>query len=103
MIELTTIELDTIQRLAQESFSQGTQIWAYGSRVNGTCHDTSDLDLVIHPAAGLKIADASDELRHFQEALQNSNIAILVDVFLWDSLPKNFQENIQQTYEAVEF
>lgn len=30
------------------------EVWAYGSRVNGTAHDASDLDLVVRTFAALK-------------------------------------------------
>lgn len=92
-----------MQQLAKDCFSRGTVIWAFGSRGNGTCHDTSDLDLVIHPAKNLSPAEAVSELRDFKEALQDSNLVILVDVFLWEQIPELFQQEIQRHYEVLHF
>jgi len=33
--------------LASQNIKTSCEIWAFGSRVNGDAHDTSDLDLVI--------------------------------------------------------
>lgn len=33
--------------LVKENISQPVKLWAFGSRVNGDAHDTSDLDLVL--------------------------------------------------------
>ena len=35
------------------------EVWAYGSRVTGTAHDTSDLDLVVRHPADLKICQSA--------------------------------------------
>ena len=42
-------EKDKIQliNIATQTIKTPSQIWAFGSRVNGDAHDTSDLDLVI--------------------------------------------------------
>ncbi len=34
-------------RIAQQTLSDSVAVWAYGSRVNGTAHESSDLDLVL--------------------------------------------------------
>ena len=78
--------------LAKKTLQQPLQILAYGSRVNGEAHDTSDLDLV------LKTKDNShiniDDFLNFKEALQNSNIPIIVQVLDWNRVPDSFHKNI---------
>ena len=73
--------------------------WAYGSRVNGDAHDTSDLDLV------LRSADLSPipvlELEDFLEALTNSNIPILVEARDWARLPASFHVEIVKNYVVL--
>ncbi len=48
------------------------QVWAYGSRVDGTAHDGSDLDLAI--------------------------VGFLVDVVKFDNLPESFKKEILKKY-----
>lgn len=70
--------------------------WAYGSRVNGDAHDTSDLDLV------LRSADLSPiplgPLDDFLEAVRESNIPILVEARDWARLPESFHREILKKY-----
>ena len=71
----------------------GQQVWAYGSRVNGTAHEASDLDLVVvHPADPL--APQGPALRRFREALRESNIPFTVDIHDWATLPESFRVGI---------
>jgi predicted nucleotidyltransferase len=74
-------------------------VWAYGSRVNGDAHDTSDLDLVLRSADLNKIPVL--ELENFLEALTNSNIPILVDARDWARLPTSFHEEILKSYVVL--
>jgi predicted nucleotidyltransferase len=76
------------------------QVWAYGSRVNGQSHDTSDLDLVLRNPSDLK--KPMDELWDLKEALENSSIAILVDVHDWAYLPESFHRNIERAYVELQ-
>ena len=70
--------------------------WAYGSRVKGEAHDTSDLDIV------LRSPDLSpipiSKLEAFKEALKESNIPILVEARDWARLPESFHREILKAY-----
>lgn len=74
--------------------------WAYGSRVNGDAHEASDLDLV------LRSVDLSpipyEALDDFLQALNDSNIPILVEARDWARLPTSFHEEILKRYVALE-
>ena len=85
--------------IADKIFTSPIEIWAYGSRVNGTAHDTSDLDLVIR-TKDLQPVSAS-ELHHFQEAVEDSNIPIMVQIFDWARIPESFHHNINKNYEVL--
>lgn len=75
------------------------EVWAYGSRVNGTAHEGSDLDLVIRTADVKPLPyDAYALLR---EQITDSNIPILVDLFDWTRLPQSFHQNILEQYEVL--
>lgn len=86
--------LDTVRRLIVLHVPEA-EVFAYGSRVNGTCHDGSDLDLLVRnpndPAQPLSGVTA------LREALSESNLPILVDVMDWARIPDNFRNEINQS------
>ena len=75
------------------------QIWAYGSRVNGDCHDASDLDLVARNPSALD--QPLSDLFDFQEELVESNLPIRIDVVDWAQIPESFQQEIERGYVEV--
>ena len=76
-----------------------TEVWAYGSRVNGRGHDGSDLDLVLRGPGLKKIA--LERLMDFEEAVRESTIPILVEARDWARLPERFQREIEREYVVV--
>lgn len=66
-------------------------VWAYGSRVTWKATEKSDLDCVVFGATETDIAA-------LREAFDDSDIPFEVQVFAWDALPKDFQENIRERY-----
>ena len=76
------------------------EVWAYGSRVTGGAHETSDLDLVLRAPADPK-AEVAGYLA-LKEALQASTLPITVDVQSWWRLPESFQQEIERTYVVVQ-
>ncbi len=72
------------------------EVWAYGSRVNGTHHEGSDLDLVLR-ARGLREIPIL-QLGNLREGLDESNIPIIVDVHDWATLPDSFRAEIEREY-----
>ena len=74
-------------------------VWAYGSRVNGTAHDGSDLDLVIRSQT-LKPFPL-DKYADLCEKIKESNIPILVELRDWAMLPESFHNNIVRQYEVL--
>lgn len=75
------------------------EVWAYGSRVNGTAHEGSDLDMVLrsHNLQRLPI----ETLLDLKEKITESNIPILVELFDWARLPESFHRNIEAKYEVI--
>ena len=61
------------------------EVWAYGSRVNGSAHEASDLDLVLRSPT---LEPLGPEYSDLVAALEESNIPILVQVHDWARLPK---------------
>ena len=76
------------------------EVWAYGSRVTGTAHDTSDLDLVVRHPADLK-ARQSSAFWELKDALSESNLPLLVELFDWARLPPAFWDNIAEQHAVL--
>jgi len=75
------------------------EVWAYGSRVKGTAHSGSDLDLVLR-SISLNAIPLS-EYNSLCEKIRNSNIPILVELRDWAMLPENWHQNILQHHEVL--
>jgi predicted nucleotidyltransferase len=87
-----------IIEIAQKTLNAST-ILAFGSRVNGTGHDTSDLDLVIRSNSNEKLD--INELTSFKEQLRDSNIPIIIQTLDWYRIPQSFHDNILENYEEL--
>ena len=77
----------------------GVEVWAYGSRVNGESHDGSDLDLVLR---GPALEPLDGGFFDLLEAIEKSNIPILVQAHDWASLPESFHREIELDYIVVQ-
>jgi predicted nucleotidyltransferase len=75
------------------------EVWAYGSRVNGTAHDGSDLDLVVRSLDGQPLPP--NLIPSLRERIRNSNIPILVELRDWAKLPASFHESILVRHEVL--
>lgn len=75
------------------------EVWAYGSRVNGTSHDASDLDLAVRGPGLRPVGQGFYALR---EALEQSNLPILVQAHDWAKLPERFHREIERSYVVVQ-
>ena len=82
-----------------KSLNSPCRLIAFGSRVNGEAHSTSDLDLVIK-SKDKKPIDI-DEFIRFKKALRDSNIPILIQLIDWYRVPKSFHKNILENCEEV--
>jgi uncharacterized protein len=71
-------------------------VWAYGSRVDGTAHEGSDLDLVVK-----EFGQDNSYIFELKDELKDSNIPFLIDIFEFDKLPKNFQKEIEKNYVVI--
>lgn len=76
------------------------EVWAYGSRVNGDCHEASDLDLVVRNPGALD--EALPDLPDLKDALMESNLPIRIDVVDWARIPEPFRREIARAYVVVQ-
>jgi len=88
-----------ILEIVKKTISQKNELWAFGSRVNGEAHDTSDLDLVLLSDDKEKID--IDDFMNFKKNLRESNIPIFVQVLDWNRIPESFHKNIINNYEVL--
>lgn len=70
-------------------------VWAYGSRIKGTSHDGSDLDLVVMPPSH-ELTTA--QLSILKAAFSDSDLPILVDITNWESIPTHFKSEIEKKH-----
>ena len=75
------------------------EVWAYGSRVRGESHEASDLDLVLRGPSLKPISVPL--LAGLTEALERSNLPIVVQVHDWARLPENFHREIERDYVGL--
>ncbi|MGD9637743.1 MAG: nucleotidyltransferase family protein [Alphaproteobacteria bacterium] len=87
--------LEQIKGIIKELYPKAI-VWAYGSRINGSAHEGSDLDLAIK-SFGTEKGSSFD----LKEALVESNIPFLIDVLVFDELPKSFQAEIAKNYVEI--
>ena len=90
---------DQIEVLLRERVPDA-EVWVYGSRVNGTNHGASDLDMVLR-GPGLEAIPMS-RLADLSEALDRSNVPILVELHDWASLPESFHKEIERNYVVLQ-
>lgn len=76
------------------------EVWAYGSRVTGSDHAASDLDLVLRNPQNLH--EESGALNGLKEAFIESNLPIRVDVMDWARIPASFHREIERTHVVVQ-
>ena len=87
------------RRQVEEILRENTphaEVWAYGSRVDGTSHEASDLDLALR-GPGLQPIPSAD-MHALREAFTESNIPIIVDAHDWCRLPESFHKEIRRNY-----
>jgi predicted nucleotidyltransferase len=99
LLSLQPRHLEELRRLIATYLPQ-EEVWAYGSRVGGTAHETSDLDLVVRHPPDLKVQQSS-AFWELKEALSESNLPFLVELFDWARLPSTFWENINRRHAVV--
>lgn len=75
------------------------EVLAYGSRVTGTAHDGSDLDLVARNPHNLQLP--VQNIGEVRDAFSESNLPILVDILDWARIPDSFREEIERVGVVV--
>ena len=88
----TAILLKAILR----TYVPSAEIWAFGSRVVGKAHASSDLDLVVRSPGALDRPVAN--MGELYSAIEESSVPFIVDLHDWALLPPAFQRQIEQSH-----
>ena len=97
MIDLNPKHLETIQHILTVYIPE-CEVRAFGSRVQWTAKDYSDLDLAVIGSKPLSFR----QLRQLAEAFEESYLPIRVDVVDWWSLPDGFRKVILEKHEVIQ-
>lgn len=101
-----TISLDLPQKYLEQvktllhSHVPHAEVWAYGSRVTGSSHEASDLDLVLRNPQNL--LEETGALSDLKEAFVESNLPIRVDIMDWARIPASFHREIERAHVVVQ-
>lgn len=98
-LRLSADHFEQVRSILQK-FAPSTEVWAYGSRVTGTGHEASDLDLVLRNSTDLGAEYPG--LFDLKDAFVESNLPIHVDVMDWARVPESFREEIEKAYVVVQ-
>ena len=77
------------------------EVWAFGSRTDGTAYDGSDLDLVARHPGDLSVKQPS-AFWHLKDALTESRLPFLVDIHDWARIPESFQRGIERGHVVIQ-
>ena len=72
------------------------EIWAYGSRINGTAHNASDLDLFVR-----NFNDEHKNIYELRRLINDSDIPIIVEILDFNNIPDYFQKEIEKDYVVI--
>ena len=96
MIDLGEKHLKTILAILNEHAPE-CEVWAFGSRINGSARKFSDLDLVL---VGEQPIDWK-RIEALKDALSESDLPIMVDVLDWHTISESFRSIILNNYEVL--
>jgi predicted nucleotidyltransferase len=99
LVDLPLQHMQTLLRRLAEHTPQA-EVWAFGSRINGTGHEGSDLDIVLRTPADLK--HSTEGYFELKEALQESSLPILIEMHDWAHLPVSFHVEISRRYVVLQ-
>ncbi|RJP26255.1 MAG: nucleotidyltransferase domain-containing protein [Candidatus Omnitrophota bacterium] len=96
MIDLEKKYLHEVKRILRE-YVPDCRVRVFGSRVDGTARQYSDLDLCVEGTAPID-PQILEELKY---AFAESDLPIIVDVSDWHSVSDSFRKIILRTHELL--
>jgi predicted nucleotidyltransferase len=98
MIAVSGSELKIIKGILQANVPD-CKVKAFGSRINGTFKQNSDLDLAVVGKSKLGFSKMGELKLSFEE----SDLPFRVDVLDYNSISQNFRNIIDKNYELLHF
>ncbi|MEK6731885.1 MAG: nucleotidyltransferase domain-containing protein [Pseudomonadota bacterium] len=97
MIDIEPAHLTLIKKILRHHVP-AAEVRAFGSRINGTATQFSDLDLVIiaHPPLSW------EKIEQIKNAFSESNLPITVDIVNWASISDDFKAIIEHNYTLIQ-
>ena len=89
LVQLAPLHLQAIQRILAQQVPQA-QVFAFGSRVNGSPRKYSDIDLAIALPQPLGLR----KLRQLKDAFEDSDLPICVDLVDWLQADESFKKSV---------
>jgi predicted nucleotidyltransferase len=99
LVDLPLQHMQTLLCLLAEHTPQA-EVWAFGSRINGTGHEGSDLDIVLRNLADLE--HSTEGYFELKEALQESSLPILIEMHDWAHIPASFHAEISRHHVVLQ-
>nr|WP_320115710.1 nucleotidyltransferase domain-containing protein [uncultured Desulfuromonas sp.] len=97
MIDLPSAQLEVILRILRSRVAD-IEVWAFGSRVNGTATAYSDLDLVLVDSNPVE----NQLLWALKDDFSESDLPILIDLLDWQTISPEFQAIIKRNYVVLQ-
>ncbi|MGN7611346.1 nucleotidyltransferase family protein [Magnetococcales bacterium HHB-1] len=96
MIDLAPQYLKTVKQILAKHVPD-CEVRAFGSRVQGTARNYSDLDLAVVGKGKIE----RRRLNRLVEAFEESDLPIRVDTLDWWAVPETFRGVIEKKYEVI--
>ena len=93
-IDVESKQLALMKKILKRHIAYKT-VWTYGSRVNWTANQYSDLDLVVFDVNTMKLGELKED---FTEC----DLPFSVDIVLWEKIPENFKNKIRKKYVVLQ-
>lgn len=102
MLKGIDVRPDHLERLKTllRSHVPKAEVWAYGSRVSGGGHDSSDLDIVLRSPDNPETPQKN--FGEIREILSESDIPFLVDILDWARISESFRREISKEYVVIQ-
>ncbi len=97
MIDLLPDQLEEVRRILRSRVAD-IEVWAFGSRVNGTATAYSDLDLVLVDSKPIE----NQLLWALKDDFSESDLPILVDLLDWQKISPEFKTIIKRNYVVLQ-
>lgn len=96
-IDIHPKDLETVQAILATHVPE-LEVRTFGSRVQGTARNTSDLDLAIMTDTPITILSMAD----WREAFSESDLPFNVDIIDWATTHTNFRQLIEKNYTVIQ-